>query len=107
MTGFGGRADYEQDVTALAPLLYGRQTLQPQLGGYGERPGRNIGAPLTRAGHGVGSRRPGFAVPLFDDQHITADDPSLRATVVVPRGLARPRLRIITTGHSTDGMAEN
>ncbi len=107
VTGFGGQADYEQDVTALAPLLYGRQTLQAQISSYSERPGWKISATLTYARQGVGYRRPVFAVPLFDDQHVTADDPNLRATVVVPRGLARPRLRIITTGHSTDGMAQN
>jgi hypothetical protein len=107
VTGYGAEGTFEQDVTALAPLLDGRTTLRGFISTYGERPGWRLSLELEYRHDGAGQRRPVFASPLFYDPHVTAEQPRCGARVLVPPGLDRPRLRIIATGHATDGHAEN
>jgi hypothetical protein len=107
ITPYGAPATYEQDVTPLAPLLHGRQTIRAFISSYSDEPGWRISLTLRYTKEGVGQRRPVFARHLFTDLHVGAADATLKATVTIPEGLDQPRLRIITTGHATDGMAEN
>ena len=111
VTGYGGGGVFEQDVTALAPLLTGRRTIRLFLSSYSELPGWTVSLELVYSTEGVGFRRPAFAMPLFNDQHVTGEIRGrigrLKATVEIPQGLSLPRLRIISTGHATDGTGRN
>jgi len=102
VTGFGGPGTFTQDVTELAPLLTGEQTVQVLISTY-MSPGWNVSVTLTYSKHGVGPRRPVFAMPVLQEQSVTAEESVLRKTVRIPRGLDRPRLRVVSTGHATDG----
>ena len=105
-TGYGRGATFTQDVTALAPLLAGARDLTLSISTY-RKPAWEVSARLVFSDDGVGYRRPAFAAPLFAETAVTADNPRLTATIVIPPGLTRPRVRILTTGHSTDGGPEN
>ena len=102
-TGFGGQGTFHQDLTALAPLLSGAKTLQLFISTF-QKPAWEVSLTLTYSSRGVGYRRPVYAQPLFNDPLVTAQRPRLRTSVRIPDGLARPRLRILTTGHATDGI---
>lgn len=103
ITGFGGASHFEQDLTPLAPMLHGKQNLELFISTYSTEPAWRATMWLEYTKDGVGMRRPIFAQPLFFDQHVTAENPTLTGSVTIPPGLALPRLRIITTGHATDG----
>lgn len=102
ITGFGGRGTFTQDITALAPLLAGEQTIRLYLSTW-LNPAWNVTLTLTYDGEVPGARRPTFAQELFNDQSIEADKSTITTTINIPDGLARPRIRIISTGHATDG----
>jgi hypothetical protein len=102
ITGFGGPATYRADVTALAPLLSGRSTLSLSISTYA-RPAWRASLTLTYSDEGVGVRRPALAAPLFHELNVTSEANSASAVVTIPAGLERPRLRLITSGHATDG----
>lgn len=104
ITGFGGAGTFEQDLTALAPLLAGTQTIRVYISTW-LKPGWRVSMTLRYIEDQAGPRRPAFAVPVFNDQSVEADDHTLRTTVSIPDGLATPRLRVLTTGHATDGTA--
>jgi hypothetical protein len=40
---------------------------------------------------------------VFNEVSVTAQKSKITATIDVPKGLARPRLRLMSTGHATDG----
>jgi hypothetical protein len=101
-TAFGGPGRFVQDITPLAPLLSGTCTLRLMISTF-KNPGWEADAYLTYSTEAVGQRRPVLTAPLFNDQELTAEDPRLEATVDIPSGLAQPRIRLITTGHATDG----
>ncbi|MCP3904512.1 MAG: hypothetical protein GY715_12865 [Planctomycetes bacterium] len=107
ITGYGAAGVFEQDVTPLAPLLYGRQTLRAFISSYSANPGWRISVRLRYTSDGVGQRRPSLARHLFASPHVTAKRPKLVARIMIPDGTEAPRLRIITSGHATDGTAEN
>lgn len=102
ITGFGGATTFTQDVTALAPLLAGRQTIRLYLSTW-LNPAWKVTLTLNYDGDEQGPRRPTFAENLFNDQSVNSDENTLSATVTIPDGLARPRIRILSTGHATDG----
>ena len=102
ITSFGGPVTFKQDVTSLAPLLSGKHTLRVSISTF-KNPAWKVTLTLNYSSEGVGYRRPVWATPLFNESAVTAADNKLRATFDVPRGLARPRLWIISTGHATDG----
>jgi hypothetical protein len=102
ITGFGGPGVFEQDVTPLAPLLAGPTTFRLFISTYLD-PGWRVTMTLTYSEEGVGFRRPTFAQPLFNDPEVRADANILTAEVDIAPGLAQPRIRIISTGHATDG----
>lgn len=105
-TGFGQGGSYTHDVTALAPLLSGPRELRLTLSTY-RNPAWEVSVRLAYGRDGVGYRRPALAEPLFYEPALTADAAMLTATVEIPPGLARPRVRLLSTGHSTDGGPEN
>ncbi|MDY7108820.1 MAG: peptide-N-glycosidase F-related protein [Planctomycetota bacterium] len=102
ITGFGGPGVFEQDVTPLAPLLTGPTTFRLFISTYLD-PGWQVTMTLTYSDKGVGFRRPTFAQALFNDPEVTAEENVLRAEIEIPPDLAQPRLRILSTGHATDG----
>jgi hypothetical protein len=107
VTPYGGPATYEVDVTALAPLLHGRQTIRGFISTYGAKPSWTLSLSLTYTAEGVGQRRPVFARHLFLHAHVSAEQPWLRALIDIPENLDQPRLRLLTTGHATDGLAQH
>ncbi len=102
ITPFGGPAVYTADLTALAPMLHGDVRLRAFVDTYAN-PAWELTLTLDFTREGVGFRRPAFAAPLFFMRGLTADQPAVRSRVRIPEGLDRPRLRILTTGHATDG----
>jgi hypothetical protein len=102
ITGFGGPGAFQQDITPLAPLLTGPTTFRLFISTYMD-PGWRVSMTLTFSEDGVGFRRPTFARRLFNDPEVTAESGTLAAEVEIPADLAQPRLRIISTGHATDG----
>lgn len=102
ITGFGGATTFQQDLTELAPLLSGEQTIRLYLSTY-MQPAWKVSLKLAYSSDGVGPRRPAFAEPLFNDQSVEADSHTLVSTVTIPEGLSTPRIRILSTGHATDG----
>jgi hypothetical protein len=106
-TGYGAGGRYEADVTALAPLLRGRRLIRVFIATYGDTPGWEATLDLVYERASTGRRDPLLATPVFDDPHVDAADSVIRQTLTVPSGIDTPRLRIITTGHSTDGSGAN
>ena len=107
VTGYGAAGTFEQDVTSFAPLLHGTTTLRTHLSSYSDEPGWRVSARLTYSARGVGPRRPAFAAPLLFGPHVTAQRRTIDAFITIPPGLDNPRIRIISTGHATDGMPGN
>jgi hypothetical protein len=111
ITPFGGPADYEQDITTLAPLLHGKgRTISATIATYSEEPGEpgwRLSLELRYAKDGAGARRPVLAERLLYRYRVEATNPKTLGRVTIPEGLATPRLRILTTGHATDGQGGN
>lgn len=103
ITGFGGRSTFTQDLTALAPILQGKTVLRVSISTY-SKPAWKITVMLSYSGgDAAGYRRPMWAVPVWNEPAVTAERNTLTATVDVPAGLARPRLRVMSSGHASDG----
>jgi len=102
ITGFGGEAVFEQDVTALAPLLTGRTTIQATISTY-RNPAWRITLTLTYSSDDAGYRRPMFARGVLFENTVTAENNIVKGTVTIPAGVAQPRMFILSTGHATDG----
>ncbi|MBT8484582.1 MAG: hypothetical protein HKO59_17080 [Phycisphaerales bacterium] len=107
ITPYGASAVFEQDVTALAPLLAGTVTINGAIASYSDEPGWRLSVELRYCEEGAGHRRPTFAFPVFTEPRLHAEMPRLLAEVTVPSGLDPPRLRVISTGHATDGEARH
>ena len=103
VTGFGGHGTFTQDVTPLAPMLAGPTTLRLSISTY-YKPAWRATLTLSYSSEGVGYRRPILAAPVFFEKTVTAEANRLHSTILIPPGCARPRLRIISTGHATDGI---
>lgn len=102
ITGYGGSATFTDDLTALAPLLHGRTTVRVMVNTYMD-PAWEVSLTFSYTDDQAGFRRPAMAKPIMMEPVVTADENRLKASVTVPEGLHRPRLRILTTGHATDG----
>lgn len=102
VTPFGGPATFTADLTAFAPLLEGETSLRVWISTW-KNPAWRVTLKLDYTTAGVGYRRPEWAKPIFNGE-ITAEQSSLKTTITVPEGLARPRLHLLSTGHATDGM---
>jgi hypothetical protein len=101
VTPFGGPATYTADLTAFAPLLAGSASIRVWISTW-KMPAWKVTLTLSFASDGVGYRRPIFAQPIFNGE-VTAEKRALHASITIPRGLSRPRLHILSTGHATDG----
>jgi hypothetical protein len=106
VTGFGGAGTFRQDLTCLAPLLHGRKTIRLYVSTY-TKPGWIAGATLEYSAEGAGYRRPAFAEPVLNEPQVTGREPHVSGSVVIPPSLARPRLRVLSTGHSTEGKPDH
>jgi hypothetical protein len=106
-TGYGAGGRYEADVTALAPLLRGRRLIRCFIATYGDTPGWEASLELVYERSATGRRDALLAAPVFDAPHVDAVQPTITRTLTVPAGTDTPRLRILTTGHATDGAGAN
>lgn len=102
-TGYGATTTFEEDVTPFAPLLHGRRTIRAFIATYSDRPGFRISVELIYR-EDAGARRPIVARSVVTAPHVIATEPTIEATLVVPAGIDVPRLRVISTGHATDGQ---
>ena len=74
---------------------------------HSPEPGWEVTLTLRYTSQGVGQRRPVYARQIFGNARVTAARSTLTSAVTIPGELDLPRLRIISTGHATDGSAEN
>jgi hypothetical protein len=105
ITGFGADGEFEQDVTALAPVLHGEQRFRAFIDGW-MSPGWRLSLELRYSADGVGPRRPALARSVFSPTKLDPGKRLLRTTLDIPPGLDMPRLRILTTGHGSQGGDE-
>jgi hypothetical protein len=101
VTPFGGPATYTADLTAFAPLLAGKTCLRVWISTW-KKPAWKVTLTLAYSEAGAGYRRPIFAQPIFNSE-VNAERRALRAQIMIPRGVSRPRLHVLSTGHATDG----
>jgi len=103
ITPYGGRGDYEVDVTHLAPLLRGKRTFLAQIDTWTSPAWRiDVALRYTPVAQYDAAT---WATPLyftdsFNRQSMPSGD---SVTVEIPPGLARVVLRYLSTGHCTDG----
>jgi len=102
ITGFGAGGTFQQDVTALAPLLAGPVTLRVAISTF-RSPAWKVTLKVALTVDGAGYRRPVWAASLFQEDAVVTEHHRLATTITVPKGLERPRLIICSTGHATDG----
>jgi hypothetical protein len=102
ITPFGAEATYSQDVTALAPALSGPTVIRLSLTSF-KKPAWTVSLKIDYTSAGPGYRRPMYVAALFRDESVRSESQIPSATVVIPAGLDRPRLRILTSGHASDG----
>lgn len=103
ITPYGGRGDYEVDVTQLAPLLRGSRTFRAHIDTWTSPAWRiDVALRYTAVARYDDAT---WAAPLyftdsFNRQSMPSGD---SVTVEIPPGLARVVLRYLSTGHCTDG----
>jgi peptide-N-glycosidase F-like protein len=103
ITPYGGRGDYDVDVTALAPLLAGRREFLAHIDTW-TSPAWTVDVSL-RYTPVADYDDPDWAAPVyltddFNREQMPAGD---SVVVDVPPGLSRVVLRYTSTGHCTDG----
>ncbi len=104
ITAFGAPSTHTLDVTAFAPKLQGEVTLRFSIETWKD-PGWTISAHLKFHDETVGARRPVLAVGVVEGR-LSPESPKLLGTISIPRDLAQPRLRLLTTGHGSKGGDE-
>jgi hypothetical protein len=102
MTGFGGAGAFTQDITPFAPLLHGRRTLRAFISTWAA-PGWELSASIEYTDGAAGFRRPAIAQHLFSSERVTSEENTIRGAMVLDSSVSSPRIRIISTGHATDG----
>ena len=104
ITAYGGRTDYEIDVTHLAPLLRGRRTFRAHIDTW-TSPAWTVDFSLRYTPvaeyDNASWAAPVYYTESFDREHMPSGD---SVTVTVPPGLARVVLKYFSTGHCTDGQ---
>jgi len=107
MTAYGGRTDYEVDVSHLAPLLRGRCTFRAFVDTW-VSPAWRIDVSL-RATPANSFPAPSWAAPVYYEENFNRENrgDGDSAMVTIPAGLARVVLRYVATGHCTDGRDED
>lgn len=107
MTAYGGRTDYEVDVTHLAPLLRGRRTFRATVDTWVSPAWRlDFSLRFTPADSFPVAT---WASPLYYSENFNAERNSGgdSATVVIPPGLSRVVMKYASTGHCTDGRDDD
>jgi hypothetical protein len=112
ITSYGGPSTFRQDVTTLAPVLHGQRTFDVYISTFTTEPAWEVTFRLIYdPDDGAGYRRPVFVNQVLHDRKVDARRNDTKATlsgvVTIPAGVARPRLRILTTGHASDGKGKN
>jgi hypothetical protein len=107
MTAYGGRTDYEVDVSYLAPLLRGRRDLRAYVDTW-VSPAWRLDFSL-RYTPADSFPAPIWAAPIYYSENFNAekDAGGDSVTVTIPPGLARVVMKYVATGHCTDGRDED
>ncbi|HEU4723899.1 MAG TPA: peptide-N-glycosidase F-related protein [Candidatus Eisenbacteria bacterium] len=107
MTAYGGRTDYEVDVTHLAPLLRGRRTFRAYVDTW-LSPAWRLDFSL-RYTPADSLPVPTWAAPVYYSENFNAEANGAgeSVTVTVPKGLSRVVMKYVSTGHCTDGRDED
>ena len=107
MTAYGGRTDYEVDVSHLAPLLRGRRVFHAYIDTW-VNPAWRLDFSL-RFAPADSFPAPTWAAPVFYTENFNAESNGggAEATVAVPKGLSRVVMKVVSTGHCTDGRDDD
>ena len=102
MTAYGGAIEHEVDVTDLAPLLTEHCGFELFIDTW-VTPAWHVDVDL-RFEPGAGTDAPSWTRGLvFPEGGLTAVAPEAAAAVTIPEGTRRAQLRVLVTGHCTDG----
>ncbi|HET9951343.1 MAG TPA: peptide-N-glycosidase F-related protein [Candidatus Eisenbacteria bacterium] len=107
MTAYGGRTDYEVDVSHLAPLLRGRREFRAYVDTWVSPAWRlDFSLRFTPADS---FPAPTWAAPLYYSENFNAEKNGggESVTVTIPPGLSRVVMKYVSTGHCTDGRDED
>ena len=107
MTAYGGRTEYEVDVTHLEPLLHGRRTFIAYVDTWLSPAWRlDFSLRYTAADS---FPTPTWAAPVYYSENFNAErnGGGDSVTVTVPSGLSRVVMKYVSTGHCTDGRDED
>lgn len=107
VTPYGGPAEYEVDVTPLAPLLRGRRTFRAHIDTWSDPAWRldfELRYQAVKEFDNATWAAPAYYAANFNRQDMPAGD---SAVVEIPRGLRRVVLEVTSTGHCTDGRDED
>lgn len=107
MTAYGGRTDYEVDVSYLAPLLRGRRNFRAYVDTW-VSPAWRLDLSLRYA-PADSFPAPTWAAPLYYAENFNAEQNGGGDSVAIsiPSGLSRVVLKFVSTGHCTDGRDED
>ena len=107
MTAYGGRTEYDVDVSELAPLLADSCTLRAHIDTW-VSPAWRVSFDLHAKSDTLWDA-PAWAAPVYYTDSYNRDSMprGVEATIEVPRGLKRVVLRYLSTGHCTDGTDED
>ena len=107
MTSYGGRTDYEFDVSDLAPLLRGAHTVKAYIDTW-LSPAWKLDFSLRYVRDTVYDA-PSWAAPVYYSESFNRQNMpgGVDVSVDVPPGLARVVMRYVSTGHCTDGRDED
>lgn len=107
MTAYGGRTDYEVDVSHLAPLLRGRRDFRAFVDTW-VSPAWRLDFSL-RYTPADSFPAPTWAAPLYYAENVNAEQNGGgdSVTVTIPPGLSRVVMKYVSTGHCTDGRDED
>ncbi len=107
MTAYGGRTDYEVDVSHLAPLLQGRREMLAFIDTWSS-PGWRLDFSL-RYERADSFPMATWAAPLYYAENFSAETRAGgdSVAITVPAGLERVAMKYVSTGHCTDGRDED
>ncbi len=104
ITAYGGRTEYEVDLSHLAPLLTGPVIIDAFIDTW-VSPAWQVDLTLTHAADST-AVNPDWAMPVLYEQSFTAEteaDGGTAAEIEIPDGLDRVYLHYLVSGHCTDG----
>ena len=107
MTAYGGRTEYDVDVSELAPLLTGTARLRAHIDTW-VSPAWRLSFTLRNVADTLWDA-PQWAAPVYYTDSYNRDSMprGVETTIEVPRGMKRVVLRYLSSGHCTDGTDED